>query len=312
MIISASRRTDIPAFFTDWFLNRIDEGYLLVRNPMNLHQISRLNLSPDIVDCIVFWSKNPARMINKLDRLRQYVYYFQFTITGYGQRLEPNVPSIQETINTFSILSGLIGKEKLIWRYDPIILTDDLDINYHIKSFENIASQLQGKTCRCVISFVDMYKKTRHNMAPFKLTNIDINVISKLAVFLRNICKEYGFELTSCAEKIDLSTYGIQHGRCIDDKLIEEISGYTLDSEKDPTQRPECGCIASIDIGAYNTCAHECLYCYANYDHGRVHSNYAIHDPNSPLLFGTVGLNDKIYERKALSCRQIQKSLFKI
>ena len=148
MIISASRRTDIPAFFLEWFFKRIEEGFLLVRNPMNLHQISRISLSPDVVDCIVFWSKNPGKMINKLERLKGYSYYFQFTITGYGQRLEPNVPLMQEAIDTFIVLSNLIGKERLIWRYEPIILTDRFDFHYHASNFENIAKQLQGKTYR--------------------------------------------------------------------------------------------------------------------------------------------------------------------
>lgn len=310
MIISASRRTDIPAFFIEWFLKRIDEGFLLVRNPMNIHQISRINLSPKVVDCIVFWSKNPVKMINKLDLLKQYSYYFQFTITGYGQRLEPNVPSSQEAINTFIVLSNLIGKERLIWRYDPIILTDKLDSNFHACNFENIAKQLRGKTNRCVISFVDMYKKTMRNMSAIKLSAITTNKMIKLSVILKKICSKYDLELTSCAEVVDLATYGIKHGKCIDDKLIEEISGFTLNIEKDPTQRPECGCMASVDIGAYNTCAHECLYCYANYNHALVQRNYAQHDPESPLLFGTVGPDDRINERKVLSCREMQKSLF--
>jgi DNA repair photolyase len=311
MIVSASRRTDIPAFFTDWFINRIREGFLLVRNPMNLHQVGRINLSPKVVDCIVFWSKNPVRMIERLSILKSYSFYFQFTVTGYGQRLEPNVPSRQEVINTFVNLSRQIGKDRVIWRYDPIILTDNFDIKYHIHNFENIASQLYRRTRRCVISFVDMYKKTMRNMTAFKIYEISGEQMIELSVALKNVCSKYDIELTSCAEIADLSSYGITHGKCIDDKLIEEISGFTLDVRKDTTQRAECGCVASVDIGAYNTCAHECLYCYANYNHALVHRNYAAHDPNSPLLFGTIAPNDKIYERKAISCRELQQTLFK-
>lgn len=310
MIISASRRTDIPAFFLEWFFKRIDEGFLLVRNPMNLHQISRINLSPDGVDCIVFWSKNPRKMIKKLHLLKEYSYYFQFTITGYGQRLEPNVPLMREGVDTFIALSNLIGKERLIWRYDPIIITDKYDLNYHAGNFEKIAKQLEGKTNRCVISFVDMYKKTMRNMSAIKLSEITTDRMVKLAVLLSKICSKYCLELASCAEAVDLTAYGIEHGKCIDNKLIEEISGFALNIEKDPTQRPECGCMASVDIGAYNTCPHECLYCYANYNHDLVHKNYVLHDTESPLLFGTVDPRDKIHERKILSCREIQKSLF--
>jgi DNA repair photolyase len=311
MIISASRRTDIPAFFIDWFLNRINEGFLFVRNPMNLHQIGRINLSPKVVDCIVFWSKNPIRIINGLNTLKNYSFYFQFTITGYGQRLEPNVPPRQEVINTFISLSRLIGKDRIIWRYDPIILSDTHDIQYHARNFEDIASQLHGRTRRCVISFVDMYKKTMRNLASSRVTEITSDQMIELSVILKRVCLKYNIELTSCAEIADLSEYGISHGKCIDDKLIEEISGFTLDISKDTAQRAECGCVASVDIGAYNTCAHECLYCYANYNHTLVHRNYATHDPNSPLLFGKVAPNDTIYERKAISCRELQETLFK-
>lgn len=309
MIISASRRTDVPSFFADWFFNRIDEGYLLVRNPMNIHQVSRVSLSPEVVDCIVFWSKNPVKMIDRLNRLKEYTFYFQYTITGYGQRLEPNVPSLQEAINTFCTLSRKIGKEKVIWRYDPIILSDKLDFSFHAGNFENIAKILEGKTNRSVISFVDMYTKTKRNMSSVKLSEITEQEMIKLAIFLNKICSRYGLDLTSCAEAIDLEAYGIKHGKCIDDKLIEEISGMTINIGKDPTQRSECGCMASIDIGAYNTCAHECLYCYANYNHASVRRNYAQHDPASPLLFGNVGPKDMINDRKVLSCKKMQESL---
>jgi hypothetical protein len=310
MIISASRRTDIPAFFSDWFYNRIAEGYLLVRNPMNHKQVSRVNLSPEVVDCIVFWSKNPSKIMDRLHKLRDYSFYFQYTLTGYGQRLEPNVPSCQEAVAVFRGLSEMIGKNRVIWRYDPIILSEQLDIGYHADRFEQIAKQLSGKTGRCVISFVDMYKKLKRNMASVPMIEIQIEQMVETAAILNKISSKYDIELTSCAETVDLGQYGINHGKCIDDKLIEEISGFALDVVKDPTQRSECGCAASVDIGTYNTCPHECLYCYANYNHNRVLRNYAAHDPQAPLLFGQIGSEDKIYERKMVSCRQVQEELY--
>lgn len=310
MIISASRRTDIPAFFSDWFYNRITEGYLLVRNPMNQHQISRINLSPKVVDCIVFWSKDPSRLIDRLHILRDYSFYFQYTLTGYGQRLEPNVPSSNESIAIFDALSQTIGKDRIIWRYDPIILSETFNIEYHATRFEEIARQLSGRTRRCVISFVDMYKKSKRNMASVPVIEILAEQMIEVATTLHAIASKHDMELTSCAEAVDLARYGINHGKCIDDKLIEEISGFALDVEKDPTQRAECGCVASVDIGSYNTCAHECLYCYANYNHNWVHRNYAAHDPRSPLLFGVVRPEDKIYERQTVSCRRLQGDLF--
>jgi DNA repair photolyase len=310
MIISASRRTDIPAFFSDWFYNRIAEGHLLVRNPINRHLVNRVNLSPEVVDCIVFWSKNPYRMMDRLQRLRDYIFYFQYTLTGYGQRLEPNVPSWLESVAVFRVLSEIIGKDRIIWRYDPIILSEQFNIMYHADRFEQIARQLSGKTRQCVISFVDMYKKSKRNMASLPVIEIQVEQVIEVAVILSKISSEYGIELTSCAETVDLEQYGINHGKCIDNNIIEEICGFALDLDKDPTQRSECGCVASVDIGTYNTCAHECLYCYANYNHNLVLRNYAIHDPRSPLLFGEIGPGDKIYERKMVSCKKLQSLLF--
>jgi hypothetical protein len=311
MIISASRRTDIPAFFMEWFLKRIDEGFVFVRNPVNRGLISRIDLSPTVVDCIVFWSKNPAIMLNHLDRLKAYRYYLQFTITGYGQNLEPHVPPSQEAIATFIALSKLIGKERMIWRYDPIILTDECDIAFHASNVENIARQLQGKTSRCIISFVDMYKKTIRNMSAIPLSDITTDKMIALAIILGRIGSKYGLELTSCAEKTNLAACGIKHGKCIDDKLIEQITGFALHIGKDPTQRPECDCVTSVDIGAYNTCSHGCRYCYANDNQELVQRNYAKHDPESPLLFGEVDPNDRIHERKGFSCIEMQTPLLK-
>ncbi len=310
MIISASRRTDIPAFFSDWFYNRIEEGYLLVRNPMNHHQVSRINLSPGVVDCIVFWSRNPSKMMDRLHMLQDYSFYFQFTLTGYGQKLEPNVPLCREAVAVFRGLSEMIGKDRVIWRYDPVILSEQLNIEYHADKFEEIARDLSGKTARCVISFVDMYKKSKRNMASIPVIEIQMEQMIEATLIFSRISSKYGIELTSCAEIIDLEQYGINHGKCIDDKLIEKISGFTLAVKKDLTQRSECNCVKSVDIGTYNTCAHECLYCYANYSHNRVRSHYASHDPRSPLLFGKIGPEDKIYERKVVSCRQAQTPLF--
>ena len=157
MIISASRRTDIPSHYADWFYNRIKEGYVCVRNPMNVHQISRIPLSPDVIDGIVFWTKNPRPMMDRLDLLRDYMYYFQFTINSYGQDIEANIPSKNDIIiPTFRELSDMIGCERVIWRYDPILLTKKYSIDYHIRYFEEIAKRLSGYTEKCIISLVDL------------------------------------------------------------------------------------------------------------------------------------------------------------
>lgn len=311
MILSVSRRTDIPAIYSEWFYNRIKKGYVLVRNPMNIHQISKISLKPEVVDCIVFWTKNPKKFIENLNLIGEYSYYFQYTVTGYGKKIEPYVPSLEESISTFIKLSTLIGKNRVIWRYDPIIITNEFDFNFHIDNFIKIASQLSGFTDKCVISFVDYYKKTIKNLSSINYQTISNQEIISISQNLKVICESHKINLVTCAEEIDLSKIGISHGKCIDDKLIEEILGISLISEKDKNQRKECGCIASTDIGAYNTCLNGCLYCYANYDANLVHNNYSKHDINSDLLFGDVTHEDKISDKKAISCK-LQNSLFKV
>lgn len=309
MIVSASRRTDIPAFFSKWFINRVHDGFVLVRNPMNPYQISRIDLSPQVVDCIVFWTKNPHGILPYLDTLKEYNFYFQFTINAYGKALEPNVPPVDRSIDMFLYLSKHLGSERIIWRYDPIFFTEKLNIDWHVSAFTKLAQALSNYTRKCVISFLDMYKKCERNLLGVPLQNIDENVIQIISQKLVQIAHSNRIELNTCAEETDLSSYGITSGKCIDDKLIEEISGLPLSIGKDKTQRHECGCVASIDIGSYNTCPHSCLYCYANYNSNTVRKNYAQHDPLSPLLFGQIGERDRIKDRKVSSCFEIQKKL---
>lgn len=301
MILSASRRTDIPAFYSEWFFNRIKEGFVYVRNPMNIHQVSKIQLSPDVIDCIVFWSKNPRPMLNRLNELQSYMYYFQFTINPYDIRLEQNVPTKNGIVDTFKELSLKIGPERVIWRYDPIILTDTISIEYHIKYFEELAKRLQGSTNTCVISFLDLYKKTERNLRNTTARELQINEMLDLARNLAIIAAKYGMKVQSCAEKIELDCVGIKHGRCIDSVLIEDLLGVKLVVTKDKNQRPECGCVQSIDIGEYNTCRHNCKYCYANFNPERVREKSQKHNPNSPLLIGEFGPDDKISERKIFS-----------
>ena len=273
MIISASRRTDIPAYYADWFINRIKDGKVQVKNPMNTHQISEINLSPDVVDCIVFWTKNPLGIINRLDELKRYNYYFQFTLNGYGRDIELNLPDRDTLIKLFKDLSDKIGKNKVIWRYDPILINSKYTKEYHIQNFNEIANSLKEYTERAVISFVDMYAKTKRNMKSLSIKEL------------------------SDAEAIDLSSDGIEHGCCIDKSLIEEIIGTKLKCGKDKNQREICGCVESIDIGAYNTCKNGCRYCYANYDGYAVGENIKLYNPDSLLLCSEMKPADKIYTK---------------
>ena len=301
MILSVSRRTDIPAFYSDWFFNRLKEGFVLVRNPMNIHQVSRIVLSPEVIDCIVFWSKNPRPMLARLDELKDYMYYFQFTINAYDKGLEAGVPKKEGIISTFRELSGKIGKKRVIWRYDPILLTEQMDKEYHYRYFEEIAKRLSGYTETCVISFVDLYKKTQQNLKDTTAREPSMNEMIEMAARLFVIAHRYGIAVQTCAEEIALESVGVKHGRCIDNALIEDLLGVKLVVSKDPNQRKECGCVQSIDIGEYNTCAHGCKYCYANFKEGVVARNRAAHNPLSPLLVGELGPEDKVTERKLFS-----------
>lgn len=309
LIISASRRTDIPAFYSEWFFNRIREGHLMVRNPMNVHQVSKINLSPEVVDCIVFWTKNPAPMLSRLPELNKYKYYFQFTLNSYDKSIEPDVPEKKYLISAFKELSDMIGKEKVIWRYDPIILTDKFNIDYHIKWFEVLAEKLSGYTEKCVISFVDLYKKTERNLKGINLLNLNNEAMNEIAYNLSVIASKYNIMIESCSEEIDLDKYNIKHGKCIDDELISKITGKRIISKKDPNQRQVCGCIKSIDIGAYNTCRHNCLYCYANFNKDMVLKNTRQHDPGSALLCGELTYDDKVSIRAVSSDIDNQISL---
>lgn len=308
MILSASRRTDIPAFYSDWLYNRIRDGFVFVRNPMNIHHISKININPDIVDCIVFWTKNPKKMLSRLNELDDYNYYFQFTINPYNQQLELNVPRKNNIIETFRELSEKIGSNRVIWRYDPILLSNDIDVVYHIKYFEEIAKRLSSFTNKCTISFIDNYKKTEKNLKGTNSRELIDEEIITLSKELVKVASSYNIKIQTCAEKIDLEEIGIKHGKCIDNVIIENIVGYQLETKKDKNQRFECGCVESIDIGEYNTCLHNCLYCYANFNKEQVLLKRGKHNPSSPLLIGDVTDKDIIKERHLVSLRR--KGLF--
>lgn len=311
MILSVSRRTDIPNYYSEWFLNRVNEGYLYVRNPMNPHQISNIIISPEVVDCIVFWTKNPEPMFSRLDELDAYKYYFQFTLTGFGNDMECNVPHKKERmIPIFQKLSRKIGKEKVIWRYDPIIFTDKYTPEYHIKAFEQITKELNGYTDKCVISFADIYTKNRKYLNKLGTYSLTENELIEFGKKIALIAGNNNISVATCAEMVDLSLYGIEHNCCIDKELIEHIIGCKIQADKDKNQRKECGCIESVDVGTYNTCMNGCIYCYANYSKESVSKNRKLYDINSPLLCGLITEDDKITDREVKSLKENQYSLF--
>lgn len=297
MILSVSRRTDIPAFYWKWFLNRVEAGFVDVRNPMNIHQVSRINIRPEVVDCIVFWTKNAGGLIPHLEQLKDYKYYFQYTINPYNKLIEENVPQKKDIIENFKSLSEKIGLNKVVWRYDPILLTDNINIDYHLHYFKELAKRLEGYTNRCIISFVDLYKKTISNTKELMMREVTETEMHLLAQKLHLIAKEYGMDIFSCSESVELDSEGVRHGCCIDRSLIEEIVGYKIEVKKDKNQRKECGCIESIDLGAYNTCLHACRYCYANFNKKKVQTLSRMHNPMSTLLVGELEKTDIVKER---------------
>ena len=299
MIISASRRTDIPAFYSDWLIHRLHEGFVLVKNPMNACQVSRVDLRPESVECIVFWTKNPRNMIDKLKDLDNcnYRYYFQFTLNAYNRDIEPNVPEKAELIETFKVLSDRIGSERVIWRYDPILLSRQITIDYHANNFGYLSAQLAGYTQRCVISFIDLYRKISGKMRAVNGRAPSASEMGEIGDKLVASASRSGITIETCAESINLASVGIHHGRCIDDRLVTMMMGAPIETGKDAGQRDACRCIKSVDIGEYNTCSHQCTYCYANGSPKTIDRNINAHCSTSPLLVGQVTEKQRITER---------------
>jgi len=289
MILSVSRRTDIPALYTKWFMERIKQGYVYVKNPFNAKQISKINIKPEVVDCIVFWTRNPKPIIENLKSLDEsgYKYYFQFTITPYNNDLEKNNPNKKEAIKTFITLSEKIGKEKVILRYDPILITGRYSFEFHNKAFRALIEKLQGCTEKIIISFLDDYRKVSRNMKGFNLQELDNEGMRSMTQSLVEIASKYQLTIETCAEAINLADLGVNHTKCIDGDLIEKIIDYKIiNKDKLDANRAFCGCMKCVDIGQYDSCIHDCLYCYANVNKEKARSNYELHDPSSPLLIG--------------------------
>lgn len=313
MILSVSRRTDIPAFYSKWFMNRIREGFVYVRNPFNYNQVSKVPITSDNVDCIVFWTKDATEMLRYLDELdeKKFKYYFQYTITPYKKDLEPFYDKKPQILDSFIKLSERIGKEKVILRYDPIILNDYYTTEYHYKKFEIFCEKLHNYTNKIIISFLDGYKKVERNMRDIVVEEITEDKMREMASRMANIAKKYNLTIETCAEKIDLSAYGIKHASCIDGNLIETVIGSKLELRSGnkfltDAQRENCGCVKCIDIGSYDTCIHNCLYCYANVNKSKAIDNYNKHNDKSPILYGEYD-EDKIKEREEKDTRSFVK-----
>ncbi len=261
VIVSASRRTDIPAFYMDWMLEQLRGGAVFSRNPYNPAQTRRVELTPES-GCIVFWSKNPAPLLERIDRLESFRIPFGilFTLNPYGKELEPGVPPVEERIATFRELSRRIGKEKMIWRYDPICFSPQFDDAFHRSHFEKLATSLSDATGRCITSFLDFYAKTIRNTVGHELYDPPQKQKNSLATELAAIAHAAGIRLEACAE----SGTPLPPAACIGTEWIRDICGQDWGLSKDSGQRELCHCAKSVDIGMPDSCPHGCSYCYAN------------------------------------------------
>lgn len=282
-------------------MQRLQAGYVLARNPMNYSQVSRISLSKDVVDCIVFWTKDATNILDKLKRIDGlgYKYCFQYTITPYGPDIEQNLRPKEQIISNFQVLSSLLGKHSMSWRYDPIIITEKYTVEYHKEAFEKMCEKLSDYADRVIFSFVDLYKKIHLK----GIYEISLATIQVLAEALGDIARKHNIVIQSCCENYALTKFGIRQGGCIDLSAIEKVCGYKLNLKTDKGQRKSCHCIESIDIGAYNTCLNGCLYCYANFNEETTEKNISSHNASAEFLLGERKISDNIYDRKQKSSR---------
>ena len=299
MIIQTGMRTDIPAFYSDWFANRLQEGFVLVRNPYNFQSVTKYVLNPDVVDLIGFCTKNPTPMFRYMDLLKPYGQYWFVTITPYGKDIEPNVPDKNQVMDAFCRLSDIIGIHSIGWRYDPILINDDWTVDRHIEAFSSMAHRLSGYTETAVISFIDLYEKVKRNYPEAR--NVSLANQRLLTSAFVDIGKECGMVIKPCGESKELSEVGADCSGCMTVETFERALKQNLAPPPNPNNRKECACYLTADIGAYNTCGHLCRYCYANADKEIVLQNIKNHDPKSPFLSGNSLPGDVVHQAKQAS-----------
>ena len=302
MILNVSGRTDIPAFYSDWFYNRIKAGFLLVRNPYYPTELIHIDLDPKTIDLIAFCTKNPRPMFKRLDELKDFRTYFMITITPYDRDLEPNVPKVKEIVKDILYLSEYYGKDHVAIRYDPIIVNQKYTINYHIHCFEALLKVLSNRVEECIISFVDLYQKSEI----YEEVKLEDRIL--IAKEFAKIGKKYHIRIKTCAE-MSYEKYGIEKSGCLSVQVVERLINTNIIEISHIPSRTHCNCIPSRDIGEYDTCLHQCRYCYAT-DHHAAFQNYLKHDPDSPLLIGEIQESDKIRKIKQTSLIDPQLSLF--
>lgn len=294
MILFASGRTDIPAFYSNWFINRVKAGFVDVRNPFNQNLVSRINFSD--VDLIMFCSKNPLPMIDKLKMLKVPVL-FHVTITPYSKDVEPNIPDKRLIIEGVKKLSLVLGIDNVVLRYDPIFLSDKYNVDYHIRAFDKLCKNLNGYVNKIIVSFMDEYKNVRINKDILKYRTFTREDYKKIGEAFSKSAMDNGMSVQTCFEDNDLTEYGFVKGECLSHELAYILTGKKFKSSNVRKEK-KCECVQMVDIGDYNSCMHMCKYCYANYDEKAVSSNFKMHDDNSSLLIGSIQSDDVIKVRK--------------
>ncbi|MBR4471909.1 MAG: DUF1848 domain-containing protein [Erysipelotrichaceae bacterium] len=308
MILNTGSRTDIPAFYSEWFMNRIREGFVLVRNPYYPKQTTRYELDPSVVDVLVFCTKDPFNMLRYIDELKKFRMYWNVTITPYGKDIEPNLRQKKDIMDSFIELSKKIKSDHIAWRYDPIFLNEKYNKEYHLMIFEKMCAYLKGYTDTVIISFIDLYEKTKKNFPSVKEVSYEDQC--DLCQNFTDIVSRYGMRIKTCLENEGLKNYGADVSGCLTKETLEKATGLDLNVKDLSYARQGCKCLLGNDIGAYNTCMHLCKYCYANYDEKIVRDNFRKHDPKSPLLIGNIEEGDIVKNAKQISYINDQTRLF--
>lgn len=311
MILNTGSRTDIPAFYAEWFVRRLREGFVMARSPYDLRRITRYIIDPSVVDLIVFCTKNPAPLLAHREALSSFRQFWGVTITPYGKDIEPQAPPVETVIVSLAALSRIVGRRAVHWRYDPVFITEKYTLDFHQRAFRRMAERLAGATENCVVSFVDLYKKTQRNFPDLREVNAEERLT--LGETFAAVGREHGIKVRTCLEGDDLAPFGIDTRGCMTQEVLEEAAGCRFRVPRISAARKGCTCLLGNDIGAYDTCAHFCRYCYANASIAAVRKNRARHDPASPLLVGHVEPGDIVQDARQVSyvVEHEQMGLFK-
>lgn len=294
MILNVSGRTDIVAFYTEWFMKRYEEGFVDVRNPFYPKNISRISFKN--VDVIVFCTKNPMPIVDKIEKIKIPII-FHITLTSYKDDIEPNVPNKSMIINAIKQIANKIGKDRIYIRYDPIFLNNKYNVEYHIKAFDRMCSLLEGYTNSIIVSFIDDYKNVRNNIDVLRLKKFSIKDLREIGINFSKSARKYGMSVQTCSEENRLTEYGFICRDCVTKEIVKDVSGKEYTKKWRARNNKNCSCVEMVDIGVYNSCKHFCKYCYANYDERKVNQNFLKHDVNSSLLIGNINEYDVIKER---------------